>query len=124
MKQLASILLTMVLFFGIMGCTSIAEHKKVQSAPPQSTGTAVQTAKSGAEPVKQAESLKQTEQIKQAEPVKQTEKTTARYIGNKNSRRFHRESCTSLPYEKNRVYFPSREDAEDSYYKSCKKCNP
>ena len=46
------------------------------------------------------------------------------YIGNKNTKKFHRTSCYTLPDEKNRVYFNSRDYAINSGYDPCKNCNP
>lgn len=46
------------------------------------------------------------------------------YIGNKNSQKFHLPSCNSLPLEKNRIYFNSRNEAVQSGYEPCKRCNP
>ncbi len=46
------------------------------------------------------------------------------YIGNKNSHKFHRPSCGSLPNEENRVYFATRDEAINQGYEPCKKCNP
>ena len=46
-------------------------------------------------------------------------------IGNKNSKAFHRESCSRLPKEKNRVYFNSRDEAlAAGYHNPCDYCNP
>lgn len=46
------------------------------------------------------------------------------YIGNINSLKFHRTSCSSLPKESNRVYFDSRSAAVAAGYVPCKRCNP
>ncbi len=46
------------------------------------------------------------------------------YIGNKNSKIFHRPGCSSLPAEKNRVYFKTRDEAISQGYRPCKRCNP
>ena len=46
------------------------------------------------------------------------------YIGNKNSKIFHVNICSTLPAENNRVYFKNREEAIESGYRSCKRCNP
>ncbi|MGN0967677.1 MAG: MBL fold metallo-hydrolase [Oscillospiraceae bacterium] len=46
------------------------------------------------------------------------------YIGNLNSHVFHRESCTGLPAEKNRVYFDSRDAAVAEGYTPCGRCDP
>lgn len=46
------------------------------------------------------------------------------YIGNKNSLKFHRNDCKSLPYEKNRIYFHTRDEAIDKGYSPCNQCQP
>lgn len=46
------------------------------------------------------------------------------YIGNLNSFKFHRTSCSSLPKESNRIYFDSRSAAVEAGYEPCKRCNP
>lgn len=46
------------------------------------------------------------------------------YIGNKNSKKFHRPDCRMLPAEQNRVEFSNREDAISSGYSPCGICNP
>ena len=58
-----------------------------------------------------------------AEQSKST-KSENRYIGNKNSKVFHRPSCGSLPSGKNQVYFDSRSYAVSKGYKPCSKCDP
>ena len=67
--------------------------------------------------------------IGQAQNAQSTRKTSSpsgsgQYIGNKNTRKFHRTSCHTLPKESNRVYFRSREKAVSSGYVPCKNCNP
>ena len=47
-----------------------------------------------------------------------------KYIGNKNSKVFHLPSCKSLPAEKNRVTFDSRDNAIEAGYKPCGNCKP
>ncbi len=49
---------------------------------------------------------------------------TAKYIGNKNSKVFHLPTCGSLPSEKNRIYFTSRDEALANGYKPCGQCQP
>jgi len=46
------------------------------------------------------------------------------YIGNRNSKKFHLPSCSTLPAEQNRVYFKTREEAISAGYVPCKRCNP
>jgi competence protein ComEC len=48
----------------------------------------------------------------------------AYYIGNSNSRKFHRPSCSGLPSEKNRVMFDTREAAAGAGYEPCGTCKP
>ena len=54
-----------------------------------------------------------------ADVVAPTEYTV---IGNKNSKAYHSPDCTSLPIEKNRVYFDSAADAEEAGYHACGMC--
>ncbi len=54
----------------------------------------------------------------------ESQDTSGTYIGNINSLKFHRTSCSSLPKESNRVYFDSRSAAVDAGYVPCKRCNP
>ncbi len=60
------------------------------------------------------------ETIQTNETVK-TDTETA-YIGNKNSKKFHRPNCRTLPAEKNRVPLASYEDAVNSGYSPCGNC--
>ena len=67
--------------------------------------------------------------IGQTQNAQSTRKTSSpsgsgQYIGNKNTRKFHRTSCHTLPKESNRVYFKSRDKAVSSGYAPCKNCNP
>ncbi|MBR3187532.1 MAG: hypothetical protein IKF59_05805 [Lachnospiraceae bacterium] len=53
-------------------------------------------------------------------------KVTAAYIGNKNTKKFHRSSCSSVSSmnESNKVGFNSRSAAISAGYEPCKRCNP
>lgn len=44
------------------------------------------------------------------------------YIGNKNSKKFHLHTCSSLPKEENRVPFDSYQEAIDAGYTPCGSC--
>lgn len=48
------------------------------------------------------------------------------YVGNKNSRKFHCSWCDSVATmaEKNKVVFPTRQEAIDNGYTGCARCNP
>lgn len=52
--------------------------------------------------------------------------STAKYIGNKNTLKFHYSSCSSVDTmnDNNKVYFSDRQDAIDKGYVPCKRCNP
>lgn len=50
------------------------------------------------------------------------ETISASYIGNKNSKKFHTEDCSSLPSEKNQVIFSSYEEAIEAGYTPCSSC--
>lgn len=47
-----------------------------------------------------------------------------RYIGNSNSKKFHRLDCRFLPAPANQVPFPSRDDALRQGFQPCKVCKP
>ena len=51
---------------------------------------------------------------------------TAEYIGNSNSRVFHKTSCGSANTmkEENKVFFKNREEAINTGYSPCKRCKP
>ncbi len=46
------------------------------------------------------------------------------YIGNRKSKKFHLPTCYSLPLEKNRIYFNSREEAIENDFSPCGNCSP
>ncbi|MEI7831598.1 MAG: MBL fold metallo-hydrolase [bacterium] len=48
----------------------------------------------------------------------------AAYIGNKNSKTFHRPTCASLPASQNRVTFGTRDEAIQEGYHPCTRCRP
>ena len=56
----------------------------------------------------------QPEDVEEAQPVQ--------YIGNKNSKILHTDSCSNLPKEENRTYFDSYDEAMDAGYKPCGSC--
>lgn len=50
--------------------------------------------------------------------------TKAAYIGNKNTKKFHRTTCSSLPEKQNQVEFKTRKEALNAGYDPCGRCNP
>ncbi len=57
-------------------------------------------------------------------PVEAYVENEIEYIGNRNSKKFHRQSCRSLPKEKNRVYISGRDNAVSMGYSPCANCDP
>ncbi len=53
-----------------------------------------------------------------------TAQTSGNFIGNKNTKKFHKPTCSSLPADHNRVYFNTRDKAIGEGYVPCKRCNP
>ncbi|MBR0366505.1 MAG: hypothetical protein IJH94_06875 [Clostridia bacterium] len=55
-----------------------------------------------------------------------TENTSVSYIGNANTKKFHKSTCSSVSRMKNsnKVYLSSRDDAISRGYTPCKNCNP
>lgn len=49
---------------------------------------------------------------------------STQYIGNKNSKKFHKSSCSYLPDKSNQIIFDSRSDAIDASYSPCGRCYP
>ena len=50
------------------------------------------------------------------------ETTAVTYVGNKNTKKFHTEDCSSLPKEENQVRFDSYQEAIDAGYTPCGNC--
>lgn len=69
------------------------------------------------------EPVKEKEPEKKVEP-ENTKPKDEKYIGNINSKIFHKPSCSSLPTDKNRVLFNSKEEALNAGHRGCKRCNP
>lgn len=46
------------------------------------------------------------------------------YVGNLNSKKFHRPDCAYLPEEQNAIYFATREEAMTQGYEPCGRCKP
>ena len=61
------------------------------------------------------------EEASEPEPV-----TTVTYVGNSNTKKYHRSTCSSVTKmsSENKVYFSSPSSAVSSGYEACKKCNP
>ncbi len=90
--------------------------------------TSVPTEPAPTEPIPEEPTPEKTEPILEEPTPEKSENTQKKedgiYIGNKNSKIFHKETCNSLPLPKNQVIFSSREEAINAGYRACKKCNP
>lgn len=58
------------------------------------------------------------------EDKKEEDTTNYKYIGNKNTKKFHLPSCSYVPKKENTVYFKTKEDALEKDFKPCSICNP
>lgn len=124
------------------GDIKVTSDGKTVTVSPQRTASndAIMTAGSIA-PSKPVEQPKPTESTKPSTPtmpttpaippetimppVTESKPQSYTVIANKNSKAFHRSSCSRLPKEKNRVYFNSREAALLAGYNNpCDYCNP
>ena len=59
-----------------------------------------------------------------AQDAENSQNGESQYIGNKNSKKFHRPFCKNLPAEKNRVYLNSRDEAIEQGFSPCGNCKP
>lgn len=112
---------------GVRQASQSQDRQQNETPPTKQTNPA---------PVKQADSAptrlpEQTEQtmpaserITEAVSEAETEPAATIYIGNKNSKKFHLPTCSSLPAEKNQIFFESREEAIENGYSPCGSCNP
>ena len=62
--------------------------------------------------------------LQTSSPESTSGSSTGKFIGNKQSLKFHLPTCSYLPAEKNRVYFDTREEAIAQGYVPCKRCKP
>lgn len=58
------------------------------------------------------------------EHTSSSQDTTLPFIGNKNTKKFHRSDCSGLPKEHNRIYFKTAEEAISEGYEPCSNCKP
>ena len=79
---------------------------------------------SNGESVNVKTSKKHNHDISETNQIPSINSSKKNYIGNKNSKKFHLESCHSLPAEKNRIYFSSRNEAISNHFSPCKNCHP
>lgn len=57
-------------------------------------------------------------------PTSSNTNSKTQYIGNINSKVYHKPTCSSLPAKKNQVIFSSKSAANSAGYHPCSRCNP
>lgn len=75
-------------------------------------------------PIPEAPVVEEQPVVEPEPAVTQNGGSTGSYIGNINSLVFHSPSCKTLPKEKNRIYFDTRQEAVDYGCKPCGNCKP
>lgn len=104
------------------GFRSAQAHQR--KAAEQSTSLPLGTEPNGSETGSRSGQPTAAESGSTGESSAQTEEQSVTYIGNVKSHVFHRSDCSSLPAEKNRILFDSREQAIEYGYHPCGSCNP
>ena len=128
---LAIVLLTALFLFALNRTAKASFNEGFRAAQTHERNAAEKSTSfpPGSEP-KGSESVSHSEQTTAADSdgtgasSAQKEEESDTYIGNLKSHVFHRSDCASLPAEKNRILFDSREQAIDYGYRPCGSCNP
>ena len=107
-----SILLSFIYILTACASTSDAPPPTIEPAPAVTS-----------EPTKPPISDLQIDNGGNISPSTQTPETQF-YIGNKNSKKFHRPDCWTFPAEKKQVKFTNRTDAVNAGYSPCGNCLP
>ena len=103
-------------------CASTESWKAGESTESSSKGTASKESTAASKPEEISEPA--TESVTE-EPVVEQPSQNEYVIGNKNTKAFHRPTCSRLPKEKNQVIFSSREEALAAGYDNpCDYCCP
>ncbi len=115
MKKLRNLILSLVMAITLSACNSTNEIP-TPAATSEPTPTPIISVQPTEQPI--------SEPTVHFIDVGQTDAadTKMAYIGNKNSKKFHRPNCRTLPAEKNRVPLASYEDAINSGYTPCGNC--
>lgn len=88
--------------------TAPVQKETTQKSETQATTTAATIVETTAEPVQTT-----------APPAESNQ-----YIGNLNTKKFHKPSCSSLPNPENQILLNSRQEAVDLGYDPCGRCKP
>lgn len=109
MKKLYYFLISLLLIVSLSSCDKNTETEYPLTPSPTAAATATPTAAPTVSPT--------------AAPTENADSEAA-YIGNKNSKKFHRPDCHTLPAEKNRVPLVTKEEAIKRGYSPCQNCRP
>ena len=128
MKRIISVILIMLL---LCGCAASRNSDNTESHTQVSINLPTDDTVNG---YRQESSPSAMPRIIAAEDVKTgslaqsaaNPNNSAEYIGNSNSRVFHKTSCGSANTmkEENKVFFKNREEAINTGYSPCKRCKP
>ena len=128
MKRITSIILIMLL---LCGCAASRNSDNTESHAQITINLPTDNTVNG---YRENKSASEMPRIIAAEDVKTgsleqsaaNPNNSAEYIGNSNSRVFHKTSCGSANTmkEENKVFFKNREEAINTGYSPCKRCKP
>lgn len=106
-------------------CYNVQPNITIDYATGESSGPEFTGSETGSGEQNSQETVQQTPTAA-VQPIQSPDSTTAAYIGNSNTMKFHRAGCSSVGQmsEANKVPFSSREEAINAGYEPCKRCNP
>ncbi len=115
MKKFLALLISLLLVFSFCGCKS------------KDTNVAKTPIKVNLPTDNRVNGYRKTDSnIKEGSIILNETTETYKYFGNKNSKKFHKASCSALKNTKdeNKVFYKTREEFVEYNYVPCKMCNP
>ncbi len=118
MKKILILMLCFISIICFSGCNN--------QSTPDKTKVTINLPKDNTVNGYRNEQQKMPDKINAQTILPNTDTQSISYCGNKNSKKFHKISCSSLNNTKdeNKVYFKSRENYLEKGYTACKKCDP
>lgn len=129
MKRIVFLCLLMVIIFSLVGCNSktVSETKSpvVINMPTDDSVNGYRVSSPVTSSAEMPDTISGTETEVQKESDKQKNKSSS-FCGNKNSKVFHKSSCSSVSKMKdeNKVFLSGRDAFISQGYSPCKACNP
>ena len=141
-KKIGSILVIMMSISLCFGCGNDSDNKEktsesiVSSVQDKTTNVSQETSTTKGQETSTQQTIIEVQITTQQQTTTEVQTTTQQetttslntsypVIGNKNSKAYHRTSCSRLPNEQNRIYFNSEEEANAAGYDNpCAYCNP